>query len=134
MSSPVLGRRLLLPFLFLPLAKAAGAAPRRVPTWPFRQTGLASFYTGRGRRTASGERFSPFAMTAAHRTLPFGTWVRVTRLDTLQAVVVRINDSGPSRRLSRRIIDLTPHAAHQLGVTHAGLTLVQIDALDPKFR
>ncbi|RTW47501.1 septal ring lytic transglycosylase RlpA family protein, partial [Pseudomonas aeruginosa] len=69
-------------------------------------TGEASYYGSRhaGLRTASGERYNPNAMTAAHRTLPFGTRVRVTNLDNRRSVVVRINDRGPFRR--GRIIDV----------------------------
>ena len=76
---------------------------------------MASYYSGRfsGRRTASGERFDPSAMTAAHMTLPLGTKVRITNLKNGQSVVVRINDRGGFRRHGR-ILDLSPAAARPL--------------------
>ena len=76
------------------------------------QSGIASVYS-EGSRTASGERLSPGALTAAHRSLPFGTMVRVTNNRTGRSVVVRINDRGPFVR--GRVIDLTPAGAHALG-------------------
>jgi rare lipoprotein A len=68
-----------------------------------------------GRRTASGERVSSGGLTAAHRTLPFGTMVRVTNTRTNKSVVVRINDRGPFVR--GRVIDLTPAGAHAIGMS-----------------
>jgi rare lipoprotein A len=75
------------------------------------QVGLASIYSGG--RTANGETASASHMTAAHRSLPFGTMVRVTNRNTGRSVVVRINDRGPF--VHGRVIDVTPAAAHQLG-------------------
>jgi rare lipoprotein A len=89
-------------------------------------TGVASFY-GQGEVTATGERFDPTAMTAAHRTLPFGTRVRVTRLDTGNSVVVRINDRGPFK--PGRVIDLSERAAENLGMTGIGVTPVRLEVL-----
>ena len=89
-------------------------------------TGVASFY-GQGEVTATGERFDPTAMTAAHRTLPFGTRVRVTRLDTGNSVVVRINDRGPFK--PGRVIDLSERAAENLGMTGIGVTPVRLEGL-----
>jgi rare lipoprotein A len=77
------------------------------------ETGIASVYAYAGGKTASGERANPGTLTAAHRTLPFGTSVRVTNKTNGRAVVVRINDRGPFKR--GRIIDVTPAAARQLG-------------------
>jgi rare lipoprotein A len=74
--------------------------------------GLASVYSDR--QTASGEAMDPHALTAAHRTLPFGTEVTVINRDNGRSVVVRINDRGPFVR--GRVIDLSPAAAHALGV------------------
>ena len=68
-----------------------------------------------GRRTASGERVSSGALTAAHRSLPFGTMVRVTNTRTSKSVVVRINDRGPFVR--GRVIDLTPAGASAIGMS-----------------
>jgi len=75
------------------------------------QTGIASIYSGG--RTANGEHARASGLTAAHRTLPFGTMVRVTNQRSGRSVVVRINDRGPFIR--GRVIDLMPAAAHMLG-------------------
>ena len=75
------------------------------------QVGLASIYSGG--RTANGETAAPSHLTAAHRSLPFGTMVRVTNRSTGRSVVVRINDRGPF--VHGRVIDVTPAAARQLG-------------------
>ena len=77
--------------------------------------------------TATGERFDPSGMTAAHRTLPFGTRVRVTRVDTGNSVVVRINDRGPFK--PGRVIDLSEGAAENLGITGVGLAEVRLEVL-----
>ncbi|MBN3757643.1 septal ring lytic transglycosylase RlpA family protein [Paraburkholderia sp. Tr-20389] len=94
------------------------------------QTGNASWYARKfqGRRTASGERFDNRSLTAAHRTLPLGTYVRVTSLATARSVVVRINDRGPF--VSGRIIDLSLAAADELGLTRAPSTRVQIQRVE----
>jgi rare lipoprotein A len=89
--------------------------------------GLASYY-GKGERTATGEAFNPNDMTAAHRTLPFGTRVRVTRVDNGDSVVVRINDRGPFK--PGRVIDLSQKAAENLRMTDSGLTAVKLEVLD----
>ncbi|MEB3313761.1 MAG: septal ring lytic transglycosylase RlpA family protein [Cyanobacteriota bacterium] len=92
-------------------------------------TGMASWYGPgfHGRRSASGEVFNQNALTAAHRTLPFGTRVRVTNRRTGQQVVVRINDRGPFSR--GRIIDLSAAAAHQIGLRSAGVGQVEVEVL-----
>jgi len=90
------------------------------------QSGLASVYGYSGSRTASGERAGRAALTAAHRSLPFGTRVRVTNHRNGRSVVVRINDRGPFGR--GRIIDVTPAAARALGfsgVTSVSLAVVE---------
>ena len=90
------------------------------------ETGIASVYgTGDGyawKKTASGERMNPDAMTAAHRTLPFGTRVKITNWKNGRSVVVRISDRGPFVR--GRVIDVTPAAARALGF--AGLASVSV--------
>ena len=93
-------------------------------------SGKASWYGGKfhGRKTASGERFDKRAMTAAHRTLPFGTKVRVTSVNTGRSVVVRINDRGPFGR-RERIIDLSEKAAESLGMKNAGVVRVKLEVL-----
>ncbi len=92
--------------------------------------GRASFYADglRGRETASGEPYDPEELTAAHRTLPFGTRVRVVRRPSGRAVVVRINDRGPF--VPERIIDLSRAAADALGMVDAGVAEVEITVLD----
>ncbi|MBD9485455.1 septal ring lytic transglycosylase RlpA family protein [Pseudomonas sp. PDM14] len=92
--------------------------------------GKASYYGKRhhGNKTASGERFDQNAMTAAHRTLPFGTQVRVTNLDNDRSVVVRINDRGPYGR--GRIIDVSQRAAEQLDMLRSGVVPVRVQSLD----
>jgi rare lipoprotein A len=88
------------------------------------QSGVASVYsTESGSRTASGARLDPGGLTAAHRTLPFGSKVRVTNRRNGRSVVVTVNDRGPFVR--GRIIDVTPAAAHALGFS--GLVLVTVD-------
>lgn len=81
------------------------------------EQGLASIYAYDGEKTASGERARPTGFTAAHRTLPFGTKVRVTHRKNGRSVVVRINDRGPF--IKGRVIDLTPSAAKALGFSSA---------------
>jgi rare lipoprotein A len=87
------------------------------------ETGRAAFYSGG--RTASGERTGPNGLTAAHRTLPFGTMVRVTNRHNGKTVVVRIVDRGPYGR--GRIIDLSRAAAHELDMIGAGTAMVSIE-------
>jgi peptidoglycan lytic transglycosylase len=90
-------------------------------------TGLASYYKS-GKRTANGERFKPMAMTAAHRTLPFGTKVVVTHLKTGKSVVVRINDRGPF--IKGRVIDLSLGAAKVMGLLGSGVAKVRFDVMN----
>ena len=89
--------------------------------------GLASFY-GHESQTASGEKFNGRAMTAAHRTLPFGTRVRVTDVATGKYVTVRINDRGPF--VAGRIIDVSAAAAESLGIVGRGVTKVRLDVVE----
>jgi rare lipoprotein A len=89
------------------------------------ESGIASVYGHRGGKTASGERVSPGALTAAHRSLPFGTKVRVTNKKNGRSVTVRINDRGPFIR--GRVIDLTPAAAQRLGFS--GLAPVSVGTM-----
>ncbi|WOF43717.1 septal ring lytic transglycosylase RlpA family protein [Sphingopyxis indica] len=93
-------------------------------------SGTASYYGDElaGNRTASGERFDPDDLTAAHRTLAFGSRVRVTNLANGQSVVVRINDRGPFSR--GRVIDVSHAAAREIGMDRAGLARVSMTLLD----
>jgi rare lipoprotein A len=104
-------------------SKAGPSAAARVGAV---STGVASYYADSlaGRPTASGEPYDPAALTAAHRTLPFGTLVEVTR-DDGRSVVVRINDRGPFGK-KKRIIDLSRRAAEALGIVRAGVAEVTV--------
>ena len=89
-------------------------------------TGKASYYSLRG-RTASGARHNAGAMTAAHRTLPFGSHVKVTNLSNGRSAVVVVNDRGPFIR--GRVIDISTRAAEALGFRNAGVARVRVDTL-----
>jgi rare lipoprotein A len=106
-----------------PLRKPAGHPS-------FVQKGLASWYgpSHQGRRTASGERFDGRRLTAAHRSLPLHTVVRVTNLDNRKSVTVRVNDRGPYCR--RRVIDLSDQAARQIDMKKAGIAHVRLEVFD----
>jgi rare lipoprotein A len=119
MTSSLLRRALLA---IAPLA--ASAVPP--PAAAFTQTGVASFYGPElhGRRTASGERFNKNAMTAAHRTAPFGSMLRVTNLSNGRSVLVRVNDRGPFIR--GRIVDVSQGAARHIGMQGRGVARVRI--------
>lgn len=109
--------------------------PATLPTPPpstIIETGLASWYGAKhhGRRTASGEIFDQKKFTAAHRTLPWGSIVKVTNLDNGKSVEVRINDRGPFTK--GRIIDLSRAAAMALGMVKSGVSLVRMELLSPR--
>jgi rare lipoprotein A len=118
------------------------AAPATVPppvqAGPPRETRAAPIERGRvslygvnfaGKTTASGERFDPAALTMAHRTLPFGTRVRVTNLRNHRSVEVRVNDRGPA--VSGRIADLSLAAARKLGMADDGVIDATLEVIDP---
>lgn len=93
--------------------------------------GRASYYAAKfhGKRTASGETYNSKLMTAAHRTLPFGTQIKVTNLRNKKSVVVRVNDRGPHVR--GRIVDLSRAAAQLIGITRTGTARVELEILKP---
>ncbi len=95
------------------------------------ENGIASWYgvPYDGRRTASGEIFDMHAMTAAHRTLPFDTWVEVTNLKNGKQVDVRVTDRGPY--IDGRIIDLSMGAAEHLGMVRDGIVKVRLQVIEP---
>ncbi len=103
-----------------------GTAPGMRPY----QIGLASYYGRRfhGRRTANGERFDMYDLTAAHRVLPLGSVIRVTNVSNGRSVRVRVNDRGPYIR--GRVIDLSYAAAYRLGMVRSGLARVQIELVE----
>jgi rare lipoprotein A len=135
--------RLTLLVVLTSLAGCASQPPPPIPSQPspaiapqppapeplFTQTGMASFYgrAHQGKITASGDNFDSGALTAAHRTLAFGTLVRVTNLDNGQAVTVTITDRGPYVR--KRIIDLSLAAAKALGMQDKGVARVRLEAM-----
>jgi rare lipoprotein A len=88
--------------------------------------GIASFYS-HDTRTASGERFDPRELTAAHRTLPFGTRLRVTSVATGRSVTVRVNDRGPY--VPGRVVDLSYSAAEKIGMVGRGVTQVKLEVM-----
>lgn len=101
-------------------------------SYGFEETGLASWY-GRdfhGKKTSNGETYDMYAMTAAHKTLPMNTYVKVIRLDNRKETIVRVNDRGPFVR--GRIIDLSYSAAKEIGIEDEGTTRVKIIALGSK--
>jgi rare lipoprotein A len=106
----------------LAFAQTASDAERKAG-----QIGLATWYGAAfaGKKTSSGERFDPNAMTAAHRKLPFGTWVEVRRVDTGTSVRVRITDRGPWGH-EDRIIDLSRAAAERIGLVKERLVKVEL--------
>lgn len=114
-----------------PTAQAASAGVTEVSlSLPQRHhQGVASWYGGRhqGRKTASGEIFSIAKRTAAHRSLPLGTVIRVTNLDNGRHCLVRVNDRGPY--VEGRILDLSEQAARDIGMHEAGTALVRIDVV-----
>lgn len=105
------------------------AAPSAPPAAADNMSGVAAWYGSKfaGRRTASGQRFNPAALTAAHPTLPFGTRVKVTNQKNQRSVVVTINDRGPTS--PGRIIDVSLAAAKRLGFVRAGLTEVTLEVV-----
>ena len=128
----MLARRLCGGALAVALGSAAsgcarsGAAEPAAPQAGSPQKGLATYYADSlaGNKTASGERYDPGALTAAHRSLPFGTVVDVTRSDG-RSVRVRINDRGPFAG-KKRIIDLSRRAAEEIGMIRDGVVAVTI--------
>jgi len=106
---------------YVPIADAQG----------FKQRGVASWYGRRfhGQKTASGELYDMYAMTAAHPTLPIPSYVRVTNVANGRSVVVRVNDRGPFH--SSRVIDLSYAAAYKLGFIQAGSAQVELESVQP---
>lgn len=110
-------------------SKTSKAGPRKLPPRIREHVTYASWYGWQfaRRRTASGEPFNPMALTAAHKTLPLGSRVRVTNLKNGRSVVVRINDRGPYH--GDRGIDVSKEAARQLRMVSAGVAKVKLEEL-----
>jgi rare lipoprotein A len=115
---------LAAPPVAAPPASAAAPAPASSG-----ETGLAAVYSDRlnGHKTASGTRYDRYKLTAAHKTLPFGTRVRVMNTRNGKSVELVINDRGP--REANRILDLSPAAADALGIPHKGLAEVKLEVV-----
>ena len=116
--------------LLPPAAVPSSPPPDAQPEPRFAQQGVASWYGKRfhKKRTASGERYNMHDLTAAHRTLPLDTIVRVTNLDNHLTVLVRVNDRGPFKR--GRVIDLSASAAEALGMMQRGSARVLVEVYD----
>jgi rare lipoprotein A len=111
-----------------PVVEEKKVETKKVLAQPFAE-GVASFYGSElaGNRTANGERFNPNALTAAHRSLPMGTKVRVTNKANGKSVIVRINDRGPFAK--KRILDVSKAAAQQISMVRSGTARVAIDII-----
>jgi len=118
-------RKLLCALALLALASACAHGPRGGSESPIAE-GVGSYYgeSLRGRRTASGERFDPDALTAAHRTLAFGTCLRVENASNGRTVRVRVNDRGPF--VEGRILDVSAAAARALDFVRAGIARLRL--------
>ncbi|HET9949022.1 MAG TPA: septal ring lytic transglycosylase RlpA family protein [Longimicrobiales bacterium] len=105
----------------------------RESSYGYDERGLASWYGEgfQGRPTSSGEPFDMYALTAAHRTLPIPTYVRVTNLENGRSVIVRVNDRGPFTDPDNRIIDVSYAAAVRLGMVRGGTAPVRVQAVEP---
>ncbi len=118
-------------FIILLLSGCSSAPIQSEPeTIGYSESGEASFYAMKyhDRKTASGERLNQYALTAAHRTLPFGTKVKVTNLKNDKSVIVKINDRGPF--VKGRVIDLTQSAFRKIGNLKSGIISVSIEVID----
>jgi rare lipoprotein A len=126
-AAPLMAGLVLLT-LGLPPAQAAAKTRSAGPetATQHRETGLASWYGAahQGRRTASGERFDRYQLTAAHPSLPFSTILRVTEIAGGRSVLVRVNDRGPNH--PGRAIDLSEAAARAIGMARAGIARVEM--------
>ena len=124
MTIQTLAAGMLAALAFSPLAAGAGGDTG------FKQKGVASYYADRfhGRKTASGKRYNKQALTAAHKTLPLGTKVRVTNVRNGESVDVEITDRGPF--VKGRVIDLSKAAANELGMVGSGLAQVRLEIIE----
>lgn len=127
-GNPVYMNQLRFYLLFAALILLSACSTQRISPGPG-ISGQASWYGAKhhGKKTASGERFNQRALTAAHRTLPFGTRVKVTNTLNSKSVVVRINDRGPYSK--GRIIDLSRAAANKINMLNRGVAPVRLQVL-----
>ncbi len=110
-----------------PAATPSAAANASAAVTGGAESGLAAVYSSRlnGHRTASGQIYDPKKLTAAHKTLPFGSKVKVTNAKNGKSVIVRINDRGPMQ--AGRVLDLSPRAARALGIHRLGMAEVTVE-------
>ena len=120
-ASFVINRRVASVRRRTPFARYHQATPTQAAS-----QGVASFYT-EDQQTASGEKFDAHDLTAAHRTLPFGTRLRVTNVATGRSVTVRVNDRGPY--IPGRVVDVSGSAANELGIVESGIAKVKLDVV-----
>jgi rare lipoprotein A len=120
-TASVTNRRVATVRKHTPFARHHHATPTQVAS-----QGIGSFYT-EDQETASGEKFDTHELTAAHRTLPFGTRLRVTNLATGRSVTVRVNDRGPY--IPGRVVDVSGSAANELGIVESGIAKVKLDVV-----
>jgi len=115
-------------FLFL-LFLFSGSIFSQATDTLYKKEGVASYYAKKfhGRKTANGDMFHVDSLTAAHKTLPFGTMVRVTNLKNQKSVIVRINDRGMAGK--KRVIDLSPAAAEEIEMIKSGLQKVRVEEI-----
>lgn len=109
--------------------KSSNKLPEQVGNY-YVEEGLASYYSDQfmGKITASGEAYNPNYLTAAHRTLPFGTLIKVVNIENGKEVLVRVNDRGPF--VEGRIVDLSKKAAKSIGIFEKGLARVRIEVVE----
>jgi rare lipoprotein A len=121
-------KNIILLILFMGGASVMAQQKTKSPS-----TGIASYYAQKfhGRKTASGEIFDNTAMTAAHNTLPLGTFIKVTNIRNNRWVVVKVTDR--LHAANRRVVDLTQAAAKKLGFIHWGLTRVRVEVVSREF-
>lgn len=125
----IMRRSVVLTLLVLPVLAVGCGSTRATASAKNVQTGIASYVASslHNHPTASGEPYDAHALTAAHRSYPFGTVVRVTNLENDRHVTLRINDRGPFVR--GRIIDVSKRAAEELGFVRAGLAEVRVEVV-----
>jgi rare lipoprotein A len=124
-------RQALMPGIMVSLLSSCAGTSAGVGKRGYTEQGKASYYSNKlqGRKMANGEPYRRHKLTAAHRTLPFGTKVKVTNLQTRQTVKVKITDRGPYAK--GRVIDLSEAAARRIGSIEAGVVPVKVKVVKP---
>lgn len=117
---------------FVPLAGTAQSPPATIGATTEPVKGICVYYNDKfqGRAAASGEKYDKRALTAAHRTLPFGTMVKVTNLENNKSVVVRVNDRGPQGGSKAKIIEITSRAAKEIDMIKKGKVQCQLEVVE----